>query len=149
VDDVDDVAESNEDNNISPGKNPVHIVDTSPDLEVLDWYTEWDDAGNAFLTYDVSNSGQSTAPSGWLITLALSADDLIPSGDEIFVFGEQATFSLNPGHTLFRDNSSPATYSIVTDFRGNPVPDGEYFLALWLDPDNEVVESNEINNVSF
>lgn len=149
VDDTNDVVESNEDDNISPADSTVDIVNTLPDMEVLSWYTVWDISGNGYLIYDLLNNGASTAPAGWLITLALSRNDIIGDGDEIFLFGERANFDLAPGDDLYRDDSSAATYSLYFDYFGNRVPTGVYSLALWLDPDDSLTESNEINNASL
>jgi hypothetical protein len=149
VDDIDDVAESNEDDNISPGDEIVEIVNTLPDLAIIDWYTEWNFFGDGLLVYNIINNGESTAPDGWLITLLLSENETIGDGEEIILFGEGATFALDPGDTLFRDFDSPAEYSLFVDAFGNDVPTGEYFLAFWLDPDESVNESNEINNQSL
>ena len=149
VDDIDDVAESNEDDNISPGDEIVEIVNTLPDLAIIDWYTEWNFLGDGLLVYNIINNGESTAPDGWLITLLLSENETIGDGEEIILFGEGASFALDPGDTLFRDFDSPAEYSLFVDAFGNDVPTGEYFLAFWLDPDESVNESNEINNQSL
>jgi C1A family cysteine protease len=144
-----DVLESNEGNNISPAMAQVNIVNTLPDMQVLTWYSTWDAFGFGLLTYEVVNNGASSAPAGWLITLALSPNDIIGDGDEIFLFSEPANFDIGPGGTLYRDNSSPGSFSIFFDYFGNRVPTGVYYLALWLDPNNFLAESNEINNASL
>jgi hypothetical protein len=144
-----DVAESNEDDNISPATMLVDIVNTLPDIEVLSWYSVWDAFGDGLLTYDLTNIGASTAPAGWLITLVLSPNDVIGDGDEIFLFAEHANFATDPGGTLYRDDAAPASFSLFFDYFGNRVPTGVYYLALWLDPDNSLAESNEINNASL
>jgi hypothetical protein len=144
-----DVVESKENDNISPAATTIQIVNTLPDMQVRSWYSVWDSSGDGLLTYDVINNGAASAPAGWLVTLALSRDDIIGDGDEIFVFAEPANFALAPGGTLYRDDSIPAAFSIVTDYLGNPVPTGVYYVALWLDPNNALAESNEINNASL
>ena len=143
------VVESNESNNISPSTSLVNIVNTLPDMEVVTWYGYWDTFGNGLLTYSLVNNGASTAPKGWLITLALSPNDVIGDGDEIFLFAEQANFPTDPGETLYRDDSIPAAFSIFVDALGHSVPTGVYYLALWLDPDNSLAESNDFNNASL
>ena len=70
-----DVVESNENDNISPSATTVDIVNTLPDMEVLSWYSHWDAFGNGSLVCDLVNNGASTAPAGWLVTLALSERD--------------------------------------------------------------------------
>jgi hypothetical protein len=144
-----DVRESNEDDNISPATALIDIVNTLPDMEVLTWYSVWDAFGDGLLIYNLVNNGASTAPAGWLITLALSPNDIIGDGDEIFLFAEPANFATTPGGTLYRDDSAPASFSLFFDYFGQRVPTGVYYLALWLDPDNSLPESNEINNASL
>jgi hypothetical protein len=143
-----DVEESNERDNLSPSAAPIDIANTLPDMEVVTWYSVWDEIGHGALTYDVANNGASTAPAGWLITLALSRNALIGDGDEIFLFSEPANFNVDPGGTLYRNDSAAASFSLYFDYFGNPVPDGVYYMALWLDPNNYLAESNEFNNAS-
>jgi hypothetical protein len=94
-------------------------------------------------------NGASTAPAGWLISLALSPDDVIGNGDEIFLFSEPANFNVNPGGTLYRNDFGPGYFSLFYDNWANPVPDGVYYIALWLDPTNALAESNKGNNASL
>lgn len=143
------VDESNENDNVSPATTMVDIVNTLPDMQVVTWYSTWDELGAGWLTYEVANNGASTAPAGWLITLALSPNDIIGDGDETFLFSEPASFDVDPGGTLYRDDSAAARFSLYFDHFGNPVPDGVYYIALWLDPNDFLTESNEINNASL
>jgi hypothetical protein len=144
-----DVVESNEDDNFSPATAPIDIVSTLPDLEVLSWYATWDELGLGTLTYNVANNGESVAPAGWRITLALSPNNTFGDGDETFLFSEPANFDVNPGGTLYRNDSSAAGFSLYFDVFGNEVPDGEYYIGLWLDPNASLAESNEFNNASL
>jgi hypothetical protein len=144
-----DVVESNENDNISPSTTTVEIVNTLPDMAVQSWYSRWDAFGNGALTYDIVNDGASTAPAGWLVSLVLSPNDTIGDGDEIFLFSEPANFAINPGGILYRDQSAPAAFSIIYDNSGNPVPPGTYYLALCVDPNQSLAESNEGNNASL
>jgi Papain family cysteine protease/Bacterial Ig domain/CARDB len=145
----DGVAESNESDNISPSTTLVEIVNTLPDVEVQSWYSRWDASGNGSLTYDIVNDGASSAPAGWLVSLVLSPNDTIGDGDEIFLFSEPANYGIDPGGILYRDESAPAAFSLVYDNSGNPVPAGVYYLALWLDPNQSLAESNKSNNASL
>ncbi|MCK6555535.1 Ig-like domain-containing protein [Candidatus Binatia bacterium] len=149
VDDRNAVLESNEDDNVSPGDSTIEISSDRPDMEVLSWYAQWDFAGDGGLIYEVVNNGEQVAPSGWWVTLALSPNDTIGDGDEIFLFGETADYDLDPDDVLYRDEFEPAAFSLYYDYSGTPVPAGEYYMALWLDPDDELAESNEINNASL
>jgi hypothetical protein len=144
-----EVDEWNENDNISPATTMIDIVNTLPDMQVVNWYAFWDELGVGALTYEVVNDGASSAPTGWLITLALSPNDIIGDGDETFLFSEPANFALDPGGTLYRDDAAAAPFSLYFDYFGNPVPDGVYFIALWLDPNGFLTESNETNNASL
>ena len=134
VDDTNNVVESNEEDNISPGDGTVDIVNTLPDMEVLDWYTVWDVSGDGLLIYDLVNSGASTAPAGWLITLTLSPNDIIGDGDEIFLFGERARVPLDPEDTLYRDDSTPASYSLLFRLFRRPRADGDILHGFVAGP---------------
>jgi hypothetical protein len=145
----DAVVESYETNNISAAAAPIDIVNTLPDMQVVTWYSAWDELGLGSLTYDVVNNGASTAPAGWQIALALSPNEVFGDGDEILLFSEPASFDLAPGGTLYRSGSAAARFSLYFDRFGNPVPDGVYYIALWLDPTDWLAESNEFNNASL
>lgn len=149
VDIFNDVAESNEGDNLSPGAAPIDIVNTLPDMQVGTWYAHWSDQGFGGLTYEVANQGASVAPAGWLITLALSPNDIFGDGDEIFLFSEPANFDVVPGGSLYRNDSSSAGFLLYFDRQGHRVPDGVYYMALWLDPNGSLAESNEFNNASL
>ena len=143
-----DVPESNEGDNVSPATSDIDIVNTLPDMEVLSWYSQWDELGHGSLVYDLVNNGVSAARAGWLITLALSPNPIIGDGDEISLFSEPASLDVDAGGTLYRDDSAAAGFSLYFDAFGNPVPDGVYYISLWLDPNGTLAESNEINNAS-
>lgn len=149
VDDRNAVTESNEDDNISPGDSVVEITSDLPDLEVLSWYAQWDFAGDGGLIYEVVNNGERVAPADWWLTLALSENDVIGDGDEIFLVQDSVYFEIEPDSGVYRDETFPAYFSLYYDYDDRPVPAGEYYMALWLDPDNSMAESNEINNASL
>jgi hypothetical protein len=143
------VAEWNENDNISPTTGMIDIVNTLPDMQVGTWYADWDEIGHGSLTYEVTNNGGTVAPAGWQITLALSPNDTFGDGDETILFSEPANFDSYPGGTIFRDDASAAGFSLYFDTDGNEVADGTYYIALWLDPNNSLAESNEYNNASL
>jgi hypothetical protein len=143
------VAEWNENDNISPTTGMIDIVNTLPDMQVGTWYADWDEIGHGSLTYEVINNGGTVAPAGWQITLALSPNDTFGDGDETILFSEPANFDSYPGGTIFRDDASAAGFSLYFDTYGNEVADGTYYIALWLDPNNSLAESNEYNNASL
>ncbi len=145
----DAINEWNENDNISPTTGMIDIVNTLPDEQIVTWYADWDEIGHGSLTYEVINNGGAVAPAGWNITLALSPNDTFGDGDETILFSEAANFDSQPGGTIYRDDGSAAGFSIYFDASGNEVPDGTYYIALWLDPNNSLAESNEYNNASL
>jgi len=151
VDDLDAVAESNEDDNISPGERPLQFEQANlPDLTVRNWGAQWDGYGYGTLTYEVVNSG--TAPTtnmDWYINLILDADATPGNGNEIFLFYEKTQFILDPNGYIYRDYNNPQSFYLYTDYEGNPVPDGYYYMALWVDDTGALAESNENNNGSY
>lgn len=149
VDDRNVVAESDERDNLSPADDILTITTDLPDIEVLSWYALWDAAGDGLLLYDLVNAGQRRAHGDWFVTLVLSRNETIGDGDEIFLFAETADEELDPGDVLYRDEDAPGEFSLVTDYAGVRVPAGQYYMALWVDPDDDLSEANEINNASL
>jgi len=150
VDDLGEVAESNEKDNISLGGTTITIENSMPDLSVNSWYADWDGYGNGTLTYEVENSGVlATTSTDWYINLILDVDQTPGNGNEIFLFYEQAAFYLNPGSTIYRNSLNSAYFNLYVDHYGNSVPPGVYYIALWVDDLNSVDESNELNNGSY
>ncbi len=150
VDDLDEVEESNENDNISLSSSTITIENSMPDLSVNSWYAEWDGYGNGTLTYEIENSGVSAVNStDWYINLVLDEDQNVGNGNEIFLFYEQAAFSLNPGAQIYRNSSNPAHFNLYVDYYGYSIPSGVYYMALWVDDLNAVDESNEFNNGSY
>lgn len=150
VDDLDQVTESNENDNVLKGSNVITITNSLPDLSVNTWYAEWNQYGYGTLTYEVINSGNSgTTTLDWYINLILDRDQVIDNGNEIFLFYEQTNYYLDPGEYVYRDESSAATFNLYVDYMGFSVPSGTYYMALWVDDLNAENESNELNNGSY
>ena len=150
VDDLNVVAESNEDDNFSLGERIVAIEDTLPDLVVKRWYAEWDGAGNGRLEYEVGNEGVSPSTvTDWDINLVLSSDENIGNDDERYLFYENGDFILEPGSFVSRDETSQALFNLYQDAFGNTIPNGTYYMALWIDDQNRETESDESNNYSL
>ncbi|MCP4119513.1 MAG: hypothetical protein GY737_29765 [Desulfobacteraceae bacterium] len=150
VDDLGEMTESNENDNISLPESTLTIEDSMPDISVNSWYADWDGYGNGALTYEVENSGVLAINScNWYINLILDADQITGNGNEIFLFYEQAGFSLDPGCTISRNSLNSAYFNLYMDHDGYNVPSGVYYMALWVDDLNSVDESNELNNSSY
>lgn len=141
IDDLDSVRESNEDDNISFG-DPVSIENSLPDLVVENWYAEWG-YGSGELSYEVMNQGVGTANGGWDVNLMLSTDEQLGNSDDIYVAFETVTFSLAQYEYVYRDWLDPLYFTV------DDVEPGVYFMALWIDDLDQVIESNERNNESW
>jgi hypothetical protein len=149
LDDQRELLESDEGDNVSLGSSRVLIENHLPDLAINSWYASWDGNGNGTLQYEVENLGNATAErSDWDINLMLSINETISSNDR-FVFYEDATFSLSPGGKVYRRENNAASFSLHWDAFGNAIPSGQYFMALWIDDQDQVAESNELNNTSL
>lgn len=150
VDDLDKVEESNEDDNVSLSSSQVTISNSLPDLNVNTWYADWESNGYGTLTYEVINSGGSTTTNtNWYVNLILDPDQVVGNGNEIFLFYETATYYLAPGEYIYRDGRNAAYFNLYRDYWGQSVPSGTYYMALWVDDQNAVEESNEMNNGSY
>ena len=150
VDDLDEVAESNENDNISLGSGTITMENSLPDLSINSWYTRWDGYGNGTLTYEIENSGVSaTTSKNWYINLILDKDQSPGNGNEIFLFFEKAQFLLEPGGIVYRNNFSSAHFNLYEDYYGDYVTPGIYYMGLWVDDLNIIDESNELNNCSY
>lgn len=150
VDDMGEIEESNENDNISLGSSTIKIENSLPDLSVNSWYADWDEYGNGTLTYEIENSGASAINSSdWYINLILDPDQTMGNGNELFLFYEQASFYLNPGATIYRNNLNPAYFNLYVANAGYNIPSGVYHMGLWVDDLNSVDESNELNNGSY
>ncbi len=147
VDDIDEVRESNEQDNISWDYVTKYFYANSPDLTVREWGADWDGFGNGTLRYTVVNDGASATNSAIFdVTLALSSSQYFSSYFPIF--RENVTFNLAPGGTVFRDFSNPARFDLDTGIGGGYIPNGVYYMSVWADSLGSVAESNESNNYS-
>lgn len=149
VDSLNRVTESNETDNQSPQQERLSLSSDLPDMGIEDWYANWDAFGNGSLTYYVPNYGVGDAPPGWSINLVISRNDVIGDGNDILLFSENSAFTTPPGFYLYRDDNSAGYFNLYRDVRRNPVPAGVYYMGLWLDPENRLSESSEINNISI
>ena len=151
VDDFNFVAEDAEDDNVSIAESRTTFENALPDLFVRNWYAEWNEGhGDGSLTYRVDNIGNSAAHhEDWDVNLVLSPDEAIGDGNEIYLFFEASDHALEPESYVYRDESNPASFNIYQDIFGDAVPDGTYYMALWVDDLGKVEESNELNNYSL
>jgi len=142
----------------NPARGLVSVTDISgftpqpgPDLTVDNWSINWNTAsGDGELQYRVVNQGDTTiTDTSWNITLVLSPDIAIGNGNEFFLFTEDGGFVLDPGDAVSRNSSNAATFNLFTTETGGQVPAGTYYIALWVDDQQQISEIDESNNVSL
>ena len=150
VDDLQEVRESNENDNVSGSNGLVEIAAPDlPDLAINYWWASWNNDGNGVLEYEVVNNG--TAPTrgiDWDINLILSEYEDPEEGEYWYLFYESPLGILYPGEKEWRNENDPAPFNLFQDYFGNPVPAGTYYLSLWVDDLDQEQESNEVNNLS-
>lgn len=105
------------------------------------------DDGDGELQYRVINRGPATVElTDWTINLVLSPDATIGNGNEIYVFTETAGVVLAADELVERDETNTADFNMFRTTAGAAVPSGEYYLALWVDDRQQILENNEENN---
>jgi hypothetical protein len=151
VDDLQDIAESNEQDNQSFGEKQLEIQAASlPDIAIDYWWASWDNQGNGTLEYTVHNVGDApTTQTDWNIDLILSRDEVPSDGSTYYLFSEHANMLVDPGNGFYRDELNPASFNLFHDVQNNPIPSGTYYISLRVDGQNTEQESNEINNFSI
>ena len=119
--------------------------DDLPNLQVRDWEVSYDPRprGEGRLHYTVINTGTAVAPSGADVNFVLSEDQRININDH-FVVWETIPVDLEPGESVYRDESNPLVFSFP-----DGLPSGTYWMAVWVDDFDYVEESREDDNVSI
>ncbi len=152
VDDIDLVDELNEKDNISIGDSTVQLQSSLPDIYIDSWEANWTwSNGAGTLQYKICNDGITpTTKTTWDVNLMLS-QTVNPSNDPnaYFLFSEDVYNILSAGNGCsYRDESLEASFNLYHDKYFNNIPNGTYYMSLWVDNLNEEEESNEINNYS-
>lgn len=150
VDDLQEIDESDESDNQSFGQDTISIAASAlPDIGIDYWWADWDAAGNGVLEYTVVNNGvASTTRTDWDINLVLSQDEIPSASSAYFLFYEHANYILGPGESVYRDETSSASFNLFETQEGDTLPSGTYYLSLWVDDQGLEPEDNEINNLS-
>ena len=138
---------------LADAENPAPVVppvippprDDLPNLQVRNWNVTYDPRprGRGQLQYSVANTGTGIAPSGADVNFMLSENRRISSTD-YFVVWETISFDLRPGRAATRDQDNQLDFSFPDN-----LPEGTYYMAVWVDDFDVVEESNEDDNVSL
>ncbi|MGD8912469.1 MAG: C1 family peptidase [Candidatus Thiodiazotropha sp.] len=149
VDDLQEVEESDEQDNQSFGDHLLHIDSALlPDIAIDYWWAEWDSYGNGELEYQVYNDGDaSTTRTDWDINLILTFSE-DPGDGGYYLFYEPVDYLLEPDSYVYRSGDSAASFSLFYTQGGSAIPSGTYYMSLWVDDQGYEQESNEINNLS-
>ncbi len=123
---------------------PEPDISNLPNLTVSSWEASYDPRprGSGSLTYSVVNNGNSTAFAGADVNLMLSRDAVINPSDYYVVY-ETIVFDLAPGEAVYRDTSNALSFQFP-----DRLESGDYYMAVWVDDLNVIVESNENDNIS-
>lgn len=124
-----------------------------PDLQLQDWKLEGDShigGPGGKLSWGVVNAGTATAPKGISVSLMLSRDNVIDPGDPYLVY-ELIPYELGVGEAAVREDetASGGADGRIPFLIPPTLQAGDYYFALWVDDLNEVVESDETNNITF
>ena len=124
---------------------PEPDYNTLPNLTINNWNISYDPRprGEGTLTYKITNTGFSTAPKGADVNLMLSENNIFSSSD-YYVIYEPIPYDLDPGSYVYRDNSNSISFRFP-----DQLPSGIYYMALWVDDQDVVAESNEDDNQSI
>ena len=116
-----------------------------PNLQVRSWNATYDPRprGQGQLQYSVVNTGTGIAPRGADVNFVLSENPGITSTD-YFVVWETIPFDLQPGDAVTRDQDNQLAFSFP-----DGLPEGTYYMAVWVDDFDVVEESNEDDNISL
>ncbi|HKK99918.1 MAG TPA: C1 family peptidase [Desulfotignum sp.] len=124
---------------------PEPDTNTLPNLTVATWEVSYDPRprGSGTLTYNVVNNGNSAAYAGADINLMLSRDPDISQSDYYVVY-ETIPFDLTPGESVYRNADNALSFQFP-----DRLEPGAYYMALWVDDLDVVVESSENDNISL
>jgi len=144
VDTTNAVAESDESDNTVQWSNVIILPDL-PDLRVHDFDFSPQDvspAGGTTVTFSgtiLNDGSQATTQSFW-VEFRVSPTLPVRATDPYFCDSLRVTSLLAPGEGEDLSSVSRTT---------NPLAEGFYYVGIFLDPLNEIVEQREDNNVSW
>ena len=117
-----------------------------PNLQVQQWNASYDPrpGGLGVLEYSVINTGTGVAPTGVTVALMLSTDPAFRFGSQdVLVVEEKIPFPIEPGRGAIRDETN------AIRFFPEHLQPGMYLMALTVNLDREVEESDESDNVNI
>ncbi|MBI2432449.1 MAG: hypothetical protein HYV26_06220 [Candidatus Hydrogenedentes bacterium] len=149
VDDLEEVRETDENDNVALAEDTMTIQNFSADLIVDYWYFDWDIYGDAALVYSITNQGSAgIGTDTWDISVVYTPDLVVGDNNDMLVFQETG-FALQSGQSLFRDDTGPAYFNVLEQWNGDPVPVGAYYVVFWVDAYDIIAESDDQNNASW
>jgi hypothetical protein len=139
IDDLDEVSESDENDNLWASESPIGISELLPDLVVTDVQVAEIDSGYQ-MNYSIKNMGNLATNKTFTTQLFLSTDENITLSDLPMMSWTQES-PLNPGEFI-----NSAGIIIIPGFTA---PSGEYYWGAYVDIYNDVNELNENNNTGY
>ena len=170
IDDTQQVAEKNENDNVSLGNDTIVFESDLADLDIENWGVAYttssaipENVGGASIYYRIFNRGNKSITNDWSMSIEL---DAINNQNFYRVWEKRVTTDLAPNEELrqgiFKQASNGETYfgydyTLPDDFSfnsqidiyGNFIPSGIYTYSIFIDLYQEIAESNESNNMSL
>ncbi len=136
-----DIAESNDDNNLSSPYTVTLELPPPADLNITNITVpaSGSPGGSLGFQWTVQNSGQFPAVGPWRDTVYLSRDQFWDAGDILLGQSVREGLPLNNLQTEVRS----------AIFQLPPMDEGTYYVIVRVDSQNRVRESNEANNISI
>lgn len=139
IDDSGDVVEDDENNNSAVSVQSFTIRIPDLDAESIDPGTTAQFNSSLDVSWSVVNSGSATVAAPWTDQIWLSRDPLF-DGNDVRLGSADSVVSLAPGAAYTK--SASVTLPLRAD-----LTEGDYYLLLVSDASEQLLESNESNNV--
>ena len=130
-----------------PDDIPIRPPEDLPNLVVASWRATYDPhaGGSGEWEWRILNDGTADAPSNIDINLILSLDQEADIGDR-WLQWEEIPFAIRAGGEAYRSTAegNALPFTIPSD-----VAPGRYYMGVWIDDVQEVIEADERDNDSF
>ncbi len=166
VDDLNAVQESNENDNVAVGNKQLNIAPPKPDLELRSStlsYTvlgrgcvkdaqervvEKDSKtiGAGSVKYKIYNASDVVVEEPWKINVVLAPRMSRNSSGMQTLYSESVASGMQPQSFISRTDNNPGTFNLMRTYKGGRVKEGDYYLGLLVDADNDVDEAVELYN---
>ncbi|PSR05931.1 MAG: hypothetical protein BRD49_03130 [Bacteroidetes bacterium SW_10_40_5] len=146
IDVQDVIIESNENDNSSDFNSQATIdCNSRPNLKVnINSYNKIKVSGNTIVTTNVNiiNDGNLATGQSSNIEFYLSEDKFIDTSD--YVYGTYTIGNLQPGDSALISLNDIDLCNVTPN-----IPDGDYYVGFFMDPNNQILETSEYDNYAY